>query len=157
MSSKKLHRISPKYSTRHFDGVISNYRECLNSDLSFVNLPALKRIRKIVRDALGRELTFQTPHILELKDSSSFILPHVDHKEASGKVIATLSLLSSCVIIFKRLDGLHEFQITIPQNSLYVQFDSLRYDYTHELPAGSGRRIAIIQRDIPIRGIEASN
>jgi alkylated DNA repair protein alkB homolog 7 len=155
------------YQMDHYDNVIKNYRESTFSQLdpsygsvhnndNYSKAQAIiSRIRSEIKSTTKTTQLFQIPHILDLHKNSQ-IDAHIDHIKASGSVIATLSLLSPTIIIFK--SKLERFKCLIPPNSLYIQWDELRYDYSHEIPkigtdddfdgerVERGRRISIIQR-----------
>lgn len=101
---------------------------------------------------------FIPPHILDLRDGNSGIGPHIDYLNASGGIIAGLSLISPAVFVFKK--GNESFRALVPPNSLYIQFDELRYEWTHEIPMTNdpdhhvngqfierGRRLVMLLRD----------
>ena len=75
-------------------------------------------------------LRWLAPHILELRGENSGIEAHVDHLEASGNVVAGISLLSSVVMEFQhqKYSDL-KFKVLIPESSLYFQQLSCFYSY----------------------------
>lgn len=185
----KLKRLMPQYEEGHFDRVIKGYRECTVSSWdpsnsvevdenttfmhSIVNDMKAK-IKEIVPGNAFDSQSFIAPHILDLRDGNSGINAHIDYLDASGGIISGLSLLSPAVMIFKfkekyakaryvsqnLSDDQRSFKVLIPSNSLYIQWDELRYEFTHEIPNSEsiehsidgqfvkrGRRVAIILRD----------
>lgn len=74
-------------------------------------------------------------------------------------MIAALSLLSDRVIRFRNSKNIDDIvDIMVPSRSIYLQKDSLRYEYTHEILKDgfflgkhyiSDRRLVIILRDSP--------
>lgn len=176
-ADKKLRRIFREYEPHHFDNVIRGYRECTatnwnpasqssletssnNNDLRVQTI--METMQERIRRETGRDnIRFCSPHILDLKDGQSGILAHVDNLQASGSVISGLSLISNAVIIFKAISSDFQFRILIPPNSLYIQTDTLRFKFTHEIPLSEDenhsidgnyivrkRRLSIILRDI---------
>jgi hypothetical protein len=161
--NKKFRRIP--YESRHFDNVITGYRECICSSWITNEDPFVKNIvdRMILKanETLGREFTFQPPHVLDLRDGNSGIGPHIDNLHASGDIIASLCLLSPCVLIF-RIEGQEIGRVLVEPNTFYIQAYDLRYNCTHEIPMTDdtnhsiddvfiprNQRISIMIRDIP--------
>ncbi|KAJ9053873.1 hypothetical protein DSO57_1020181 [Entomophthora muscae] len=158
-SEKKLKRLAT-YDSDHIDNVIHNYRECQVSDW-FPHEIAVNPIIDRVKALFSRDITFLPTHVLDLNDDG-IIKPHVDNLELSGSVIAGLCLVSDSVIKFQPLkeqDGL-KFEVLAPKNCLYIQRNSVRYNFTHAIPndphlrtfAGrrleNSRRISLIFRDL---------
>lgn len=63
------------------------------------------------------------------------ISKHVDCEPCFGPVIASLSLLSPCEMVFRRLDGSARASILLEPRSLVILSGEGRYDWTHEIPA----------------------
>lgn len=157
---------STVYNSNHYDRVIRNYRETTFSalDPSYaqnrqLSLPQkiITRLRDEIFSVTSTTEYFQVPHVLDLNVNSQ-IDAHIDSIQSAGSVIATLSLLSPTIIIFKNPKSGDEFKCLIPPDSLYMHWGELRYEYTHEIPVQGkdhqidgkvverGRRVAIIQR-----------
>jgi hypothetical protein len=186
----KLKRIMPLYEEGHFDRVIRGYRECTismwdpavsiednnYSEDDIFARSLIKYMQSRIKDLVPKESfeshSFIAPHILDLRDGKSGIDAHIDYLHASGGVIAGLTLLSPAVMKFEfkaRYDegsysvlpsDSKSFKVLIPPNSLYIQRDELRYEFTHAIPMSESldhsidnifiprhRRIALILRD----------
>ncbi|KAG9088791.1 hypothetical protein FRC07_012472, partial [Ceratobasidium sp. 392] len=148
----------------HFDGVIRDYREMTVSSWP-TSSPAgladiLLRLYRLV-DPLHTPAApgITTPpniqtHVLHLA-STGFILPHVDNIEASGSMIAGVSLGGTRVLRMSR-DG-EAFDILLESGSVYVQRDDIRYGWKHEIPnttrfqdravGNGGQRLSVMLRD----------
>ncbi|KAH9857059.1 hypothetical protein C2E23DRAFT_720601 [Lenzites betulinus] len=116
----------------HFDGVIKYYREMhvtsWPEDISELP-PLLERLRE-----LHPEQDTQT-HILHLA-SSGAILPHVDNVEASGSWILGVSLGDERVLRLENPSAPEEcYELPLPSGSVYLQRDSIRYNYQHSILA----------------------
>ncbi|KAH9901625.1 hypothetical protein C8Q73DRAFT_678408 [Cubamyces lactineus] len=130
----------------HFDGVIRHYREMHVSswpdDMPDLH-PLLEKLHRILPDQ-----DIQT-HILHLA-SNGEILPHVDNLEASGSWILGVSLGDQRTLRLENPTAPTErFEIPLPSGSVYLQRDSLRYNYQHsilEKPDGR-QRLSIMIRD----------
>lgn len=149
-----------RYESSHIDHVIKQYREITASNKQD-KLPVLTRI---VRDRIypllhDRAKNFLPLHILDLAQDGA-IGPHLDHLDYSGNIIGALSLLSDRIIRFHHVKNTQdEFEMLVPRRSFYLQTDTLRYSYTHEVcpnaPEPSfngalydvGRRISIMVRN----------
>ena len=169
-----------KYEDTHIDHVISQYRELLvswerlNGEGS--KLPCLRgicqeRLIPIIKKRLHEcdEAASSSPgppllplHILDIANGG-YIGPHVDNVEYSGRFVAALSLLSNRLIRFRHITRKHDsIDVLIPNRSFYLQKDSLRYEYTHEVmmsamafeeaSRSTERRISILFRDPPTHG-----
>ncbi|KAJ3090831.1 Alpha-ketoglutarate-dependent dioxygenase alkB 7, mitochondrial [Quaeritorhiza haematococci] len=160
------------YVETHFDGVIRGYKECTVSSWALSSSPntantdddkilrILERARQSLRTWTKNDIPFISPHILELREGNSGIGPHVDNVKASGNIVAGLCLISPAIIIFRRKDNPQQYiRALLPERSLYLQRNALRYSFTHEIPEDRslhsfrgkevlrGRRISIMFRD----------
>ncbi|MEO1200242.1 MAG: alpha-ketoglutarate-dependent dioxygenase AlkB [Pseudomonadota bacterium] len=63
------------------------------------------------------------------------ISKHVDCEPCFGPVIASLSLLSPCEMVFRTLDGSAKAGIVLEPRSLVILSGEGRYAWTHEIPA----------------------
>ena len=85
-STEKIQRLcSLKYDEGHYDHVIKGYKECSVSSWSQHSI--LLKAQTAVCSALNRKPDFDwvPPHILELREEDSFILPHIDNLMATYK------------------------------------------------------------------------
>jgi len=146
------------YEDAHWDDAIHSYRETERSVWNKNNSVILDRIRKIGFPPPVRQL--KLVHVLDLA-KTGVIKPHIDSVRFCGNTIAGLSLLSGCIMRLR-----HEIQkdfycdVLLPQRSLYVMNDFVRYEFTHEIlaekeskfmdkPFPRDRRISIICRNEP--------
>lgn len=60
---------------------------------------------------------------------------HVDCEPCFGPVIASLSLLSPCEMVFRKLDSDAKAGIVLEPRSLVILSGEGRYNWTHEIPA----------------------
>ncbi|KAK4686923.1 hypothetical protein P7C73_g3202, partial [Tremellales sp. Uapishka_1] len=146
----------------HYDSVIHRYRESLLSSLPpSPTLPAL--MSRLYSLLPGITPTDQVPppntstHVLHLAPGGE-ILPHVDSLDASGSVILGVSLGASRILRLQDKNGTGGWDVLLPNGSVYLQKDSIRYGYKHSiLPYGStsewqgkqlepGHRISIMIR-----------
>lgn len=63
------------------------------------------------------------------------IRAHVDCEPCFGPVIASLSLLSTCEMVFRNLDDGRQVSLVLEPRSLVVLSGAARYRWTHEIPA----------------------
>ncbi|KAF9068648.1 hypothetical protein BDP27DRAFT_1265911 [Rhodocollybia butyracea] len=138
----------------HYDGVIHNYREMHLTSWPTAEISGLSP----VLDRLHSLLPFQTKldstqtHLLHLA-SNGEILPHIDNVSASGHWILGVSLgadrtlrLESCIKPEETVD------VLLPSGSVYIQSDSVRYQYKHSilknrsLGGATGQRISVMIR-----------
>jgi alkylated DNA repair dioxygenase AlkB len=63
------------------------------------------------------------------------ISAHVDCEPCFGPVIASLSLLSTCEMVFRNLDDNRKVSLILAPRSLVILSDAARYRWTHEIPA----------------------
>lgn len=61
------------------------------------------------------------------------LLTMADWNQLFGPTIVSLSLLSPCLITFKRASEGLEIPLLLPVNSLLVMTGKSRYDFTHEI------------------------
>ncbi|WVR05643.1 hypothetical protein IAU60_002665 [Kwoniella sp. DSM 27419] len=161
----------------HYDSVIHQYRETLLSSLPPSPEPilttTLARLYALLPDMPPIHPVSLPPqgtltHLLHLAPDGE-ILPHVDNLEASGSVICGVSLGAERTLRLQRKgDGPGEaeegWDVRLPSGSVYLQRDSIRYQYEHSiLPYSSqgsiwdgsrldrGHRISIMIRDAPVR------
>ncbi|KAL7750607.1 hypothetical protein RI367_003949 [Sorochytrium milnesiophthora] len=135
---RKLRRLP--FLHKHFDSVITGYRESSVSDWQALAADddARSRVKSILAAVyahLPPNNAWLSEHVLELA-SDGFIAPHVDHLQASGDTVAALSLISPTPVVFRHKDGDPDLQFALlaEPRSLYIQRDVVRYEYTHEIP-----------------------
>ncbi|KAJ4001482.1 hypothetical protein F5050DRAFT_1885441 [Lentinula boryana] len=139
----------------HYDGVIHKYREMhLTSwpTAEFPGLvPALSRLQSLLPSS-----NIQT-HLLHLA-SDGEILPHVDNVSASGRWILGVSLGSDRILRLESCANPDEVaEILLPSGSIYIQSDTVRYQYKHSIlrnsafTNGAGQRMSIMIRNKQIR------
>lgn len=108
-----------KWNENHFDNKILNYREYMISDLDhFKTLSHLidKNIRNIMTD---RKIL--PVHVLELRHDG-LIKPHIDNKNYSGSIVASLSLQRDSILtLTDSVDNSSSANIFLPRRSLYRQ------------------------------------
>ncbi len=87
------------------------------------------------------------------------ISAHVDCVPCFGGAIASLSLLSSCEMVFRRPASGERMALVLEPSSLLLMTGPARYDWTHEIPARlsdvidgekrpRGRRISLTFRNV---------
>jgi alkylated DNA repair dioxygenase AlkB len=87
------------------------------------------------------------------------IRAHIDCEPCFGPVVASLSLLSHCEMVFRSIDGSAKAGIILEPRSLVVLSGDGRYQWTHEIPARKsdminglrqqrGRRISLTVREM---------
>ncbi|WWC68404.1 uncharacterized protein I206_102330 [Kwoniella pini CBS 10737] len=160
----------------HYDSVIHNYRETLLSSLPTSSSSNLKSTLAKLYSLLPNLPPFDQQnippegtitHLLHLSPKGE-ILPHVDNLEASGSVICGVSLGAERTLRLKMKDEEADgWDIKLTNGSVYLQRDSIRYNYEHSIlpysSAGSiwnderlkeGHRISIMIRDTPSKPAE---
>lgn len=152
----------------HFDGVIRDYREMTVSSWPDSSAPELSRILLRLYDLVDPKNTppnpgFITPpniqtHVLHLA-STGVILPHVDNVEASGSIIAGVSLGDTRILRLTQSTASPadaSLDVLLESGSVYIQRDDVRYKWKHEIPniaefrgrrVGGGQRMSIMLRD----------
>lgn len=109
-----------EWNMDHFDQVIFNYRETTLSDLNI--FPHLSEFveTQIKPKFVSSGKALLPIHLLELNEGG-YIKPHIDNLEASGSMIAGLSLNSDCTMRFASSKSRDSRTERIPQRSLYLQ------------------------------------
>lgn len=132
------------------EGVIRGYRECHMSNWPCETTPGLSGILNRLASLYPMAHHGVQTHLLHLA-STGEILPHVDNIESSGKWILGVSLGASRIMRMTPKAGtLQEGneaggEILLESGSVYIQSNSLRYDYEHSILKG-GPRVSIIVR-----------
>jgi hypothetical protein len=114
------------YQESHFDSVIHHYRETQKSHWKVPqNIVIMERMQQVIHDMMGSlslpTLKLLPTHVLDLAPQGS-IDAHIDHVQASGRVVAVLSLLSACLVRFRPVNSPSEsIDVTVPSRSVYVQ------------------------------------
>ncbi|KAF9648077.1 hypothetical protein BDM02DRAFT_3116017 [Thelephora ganbajun] len=138
----------------HYDGVIKNYRETHVSTWP-EDQPRLSELLDRLR-RFHPEEPIQY-HVLHLA-SDGEIHPHVDHLGAFGSWIVGVSLGADRILRLEKeiSDRTLVHNMILPSGSVYVQKDSIRYEWRHSiLHSGSvngdeikgGQRLSIMVRN----------
>ncbi|KAJ7470273.1 hypothetical protein FB451DRAFT_1351938 [Mycena latifolia] len=140
-----------EFEEGHFDGVIKHFREMhLTSWPDVQGLPSiLDRLH-----SLFPPQAVQT-HLLHLA-SNGEIHPHVDNLTASGSWILGVSLGAERLLHLEGQNGNHDsYHVLLPSGSVYIQRDSVRFNYKHSIPINGtyegreihgGQRVSIMVR-----------
>ncbi|EJD44066.1 hypothetical protein AURDEDRAFT_88271, partial [Auricularia subglabra TFB-10046 SS5] len=122
-----------EFQEGHYDGVIRNYREMHVStwppshDLEQV----LGRVHSLLPDGFPGEKGRIQSHILHLA-SNGYIAPHIDNVGASGSWILGVSLGARRSMLLENVDHPDtRFEVALPSGSVYLQRDSVRYQFKH--------------------------
>ncbi|KAG8745119.1 hypothetical protein FRC10_008730 [Ceratobasidium sp. 414] len=154
LRGKRRRRSSPG----HFDGVIRDYREMTvsawpSSSPAGLADVLLRLYRLVDPQHTPADPGITTPpnvqtHVLHLA-STGLILPHVDNVEASGSMIAGVSLGDTRVLRMSR--DRETFDVLLESG------DHLRYRWKHEIPnpatfrdrvvGNGGQRLSVVLRD----------
>ncbi|RIA96596.1 hypothetical protein C1645_720446 [Glomus cerebriforme] len=164
-SLKKLKRVFGKktiYQPSHFDHVIYNYRECQVTNWTSGDNEIEQEINNLLVNKVYNLFTktnWLPIHILELAESIGGIKPHVDNTEYSGNIVVGICLISPTVMILRHINNPEcKFSVLLEPGCLYIQRDTIRYNFTHEIPIDSeqhkfkdnlipkGHRISLIFR-----------
>ncbi|KAJ3977670.1 hypothetical protein EV361DRAFT_787839 [Lentinula raphanica] len=134
----------------HYDGVIHNYREMHLASWPTTEYPELIPILSRLHSKLP-SADIQT-HLLHLA-SDGEILPHVDNLSASGRWILGVSLGSDRILRLENCANPDErAEILLPSGSLYIQSNTVRFQYKHSIlrsdtfANGSRQRMSIMIR-----------
>ncbi|KIO29510.1 hypothetical protein M407DRAFT_168580 [Tulasnella calospora MUT 4182] len=146
-----------EFDEGHYDGVIHKYRE------SHVSAwPESARTLLVKAGAFmpgSPSLSSVQTHALHLA-SDGEILSHVDNVEASGKTIIGISLGAARVLRLQPKESERPDEcvdILLESGSVYVQTDSVRYNFVHSVPLEwqfrdsslkPGQRMSIMIRDL---------
>jgi alkylated DNA repair dioxygenase AlkB len=69
-----------------------------------------------------------------VKSEGHFLTPHFDDRQLSGEIICNVSLLSDCVMTFRRPGSAAEpYRVRLPRFSASVMSRSARFDFTHAI------------------------
>ncbi|XP_065905105.1 alpha-ketoglutarate-dependent dioxygenase alkB homolog 7, mitochondrial-like [Dysidea avara] len=121
-----------KYNFDHWDDAIHGYKETEKTEWSRDNQPVITRLQSAVG---SRDLLLPHIHVLDLSNDG-YIKPHVDSVKFCGRIIAGVSLLSSCVMRLQHEQDKHKWIVMLlPPLSVYIIRDVTRYQYTHEILA----------------------
>jgi len=134
----------------HYDGVIHHFREMHLTSWPEDEVAGLSSFLKRLYGLCPTPNT-QT-HLLHLA-SYGEILPHVDNTSASGSWIMGVSLGGERVLRMEGPNG-DTFDVTLPSGSVYLQRDSMRFQYKHSIlkrlaDGSDGQRLSIMIRDLP--------
>jgi len=120
-----------RYEFDHWDDAIHGYRETEKHVWNDDNKKILDRIKNLAfpPDAVP----LQHIHVLDIA-KEGYIKPHVDSVRFCGNVITGLSLLSTAVMRLVHEKEPHlRADVLLPQKSLYIMRDAVRFNYTHEI------------------------
>lgn len=142
-----------EFEEGHFDGVIRRFRE-IHLTAWPQDILGLSPILDRLHSLLPTQVDIQT-HLLHLA-SDGRILPHIDNADASGTWIFGVSLGSERILRMIGPDISENFDVLLPSGSVYLQRDSLRYNYSHSIlesgvfhgrVSAGGQRLSIMIRD----------
>ncbi|KAJ7684654.1 hypothetical protein DFH06DRAFT_1156242 [Mycena polygramma] len=138
----------------HFDGVIKHFREMHLTAWPCSDVPELSPILRRLHSLFPPQ-DVQT-HLLHLA-SNGEIRPHIDNLSASGSWILGVSLGAERLLHLEGPNGTSDsFKVLLPSGSVYIQRDSLRFDYKHSISLKGtyegraihgGQRVSIMIRD----------
>lgn len=121
-----------RYEYDHWDDAIHGYRETEYLNWNEDNTKIINKIRDKAFPPDMPQIKFV--HVLDLAENG-WIKPHIDSTRFCGEIIATISLLSDCIMRLT-YDG-HEqdywSDFLIPRRSLYVMKGVARHKYKHEV------------------------
>ena len=142
-----------KYEGRHWDSVIQGFRECertvgeLCRDLD----ARAEGYLRAVADRVAVQVEQVDPlatlreqiHVLDLH-AKGVMDAHVDSEWAFGGCLASVALLSDCVVRLRNREcpGAEVVDILVPRRSLYILSSDARYGWTHEITDTSGGEAA---------------
>ncbi|WVQ71110.1 hypothetical protein IAR50_000635 [Cryptococcus sp. DSM 104548] len=137
-----------EFEEGHYDSVIHHFRESIVSNLppspSPTSLLALAKLYNLFpllpSPVPSNPSSSDLPppetltHFLHLAPEGD-IGPHVDNLEASGRVILGLSLGAERTLrlVRKKEEGEDGWDVRLPSGSVYIQRDSVRYNYEHSI------------------------
>ncbi|EDR11316.1 uncharacterized protein LACBIDRAFT_316029 [Laccaria bicolor S238N-H82] len=139
-----------EFQEGHFDGVIRHYREMHLTSWPVDTFDGLEAILSRLSSLCPSRAT-QT-HLLHLA-SYGDIYPHTDNIGASGSWILGVSLGDERLLKMEKEGDF--FSVELPSGSVYLQRDSVRYQYKHSIlrknihqrdPSISGQRMSIMIR-----------
>ncbi|NP_001161250.1 alkB, alkylation repair homolog 7 isoform X1 [Nasonia vitripennis] len=119
-----------RYEYAHWDNMIHGYRE---TEFLKWNEDNVKIINKVREKAFPPGMPqLGLVHVLDLAEDG-WIKPHVDSTRFCGEVIATISLLSDCIMRLTYVGHEKEYwdDFLIPRRSLYVMKGVARHKYSH--------------------------
>ncbi|CAI8000411.1 Alpha-ketoglutarate-dependent dioxygenase alkB homolog 7, mitochondrial, partial [Geodia barretti] len=124
-----------RYLYNHWDGAIEGYRETEKPVWGEANPPVIHRLKQVAEDAGGEDVrALDEVHVLDLANDG-FIRPHIDSIKFCGDVIAGLSLVSECVMVFQHEDDSTKWiRALLPPLSIYIMRGRVRHNYTHAVP-----------------------
>ncbi|KZV93334.1 hypothetical protein EXIGLDRAFT_717317 [Exidia glandulosa HHB12029] len=142
-----------EFQEGHYDGVIRNYREMHAS--TWPASPALDdvlgRVHALLPESVSTRKADIQSHILHLA-SNGYIEAHIDNVGASGSWILGVSLGEQRDMLLQSVEPPHRrHQISLPSGSVYLQKDSVRYNFKHSILPGEGQRVSFMIRDFPKR------
>lgn len=148
-----------RYEYAHWDNMIHGYRETEFSKWNEENIKIINKIRE--KAFLPGMPQLGLVHVLDLAEDG-WIKPHVDSSRFCGEVIATISLLSDCIMRLTYVGHEKDYwdDVFVPKRSLYIMKGIARHKYNHEILSKKDsvykgkvidkvRRISIICRSEP--------
>ncbi|GBB86132.1 hypothetical protein RclHR1_01260003 [Rhizophagus clarus] len=140
-SLEKLKRVFGKktvYQPSHFDHIIHNYRECQITNWTNGDNEIEQEINNLLDNKVYKlfsKIKWLPIHILELAESIGGIKPHVDNIEYSGNIVVGICLISPTVMVLRHINNPGcKFSVLLEPGCLYIQRDTIRYNFTHEIP-----------------------
>lgn len=133
------------------------------SERNLTPAPAIPPYLDAICDLLLRQKVFGSrpdQMIVNNYETNEGIAPHIDHVPSFGPVVASLSLLSPCVMSFRQGSKLGEPNaVLLRPNSLLILREQARYDWYHEIlpapgslpdgtPVTRSRRISVTFRTV---------
>ncbi|KAG8899128.1 hypothetical protein FRB99_006906 [Tulasnella sp. 403] len=142
-----------EFDQGHYDGVIRDYRESHISSWPDDVQPILGKVISLMPGA--PPLSSVQTHVLHLSATGE-ILPHIDNVEASGNVILGISLGATRMLRLQHKelrDTRESIDVRLESGSVYVQSDSVRYNFVHSISlplieGTAGQRVSIMIRDL---------
>lgn len=155
-----------EYIQGHWDKAITDYKETQRSlqNWSQHNRNLLKNTQDFT-ELVSNRLNFKLggkwldPHVIDLKEKTGEIFPHVDHIKHSAEVICGLSLLSDRKMLLsvvsqdqknhnaRAKEEEIEAEVEINARSFYILSGRSRFQLAHSILSEDQRRLSIILRD----------
>ena len=147
---------------QHYGFIYDYKRRRVGWDMHLGDLPDW--LRSIAVRLHGEGIFVREPDqcIVNEYEPGQGISPHVDCEPCFGKVIASISLLSPCVMTFSHLERPYSVTQSLLPGSLLVMTGEARYKWKHGIPARKSdtvdgetwqrsRRISITFREVIVK------
>ncbi|RKP18753.1 alkylated DNA repair protein [Rozella allomycis CSF55] len=123
-----------KRLTQHYGYTFSYQNRCVDNNSKALEIPKFCDTMFPRMKEYGLPLSSEPFNMVIVNEylPGQGIMPHVD-APIFGKCIASLSLLSPCVMKFERVDKLDDFRIMLEPRSLIVMQGDARYIYKHSI------------------------